>query len=160
MNKIRPFREEPNLLNKIGVALFYIVLGWVVANYPIANIGNLLSIFFILGLLVWVFIIRKRSIKYFVRYHVVQALLLYISLVAILWLLLALFNLMSTIPGLNILVGYLSIALFGSLNVGNVMEASAVQIVITALAFVMGFYAIRARYTELPWITDGVRHWI
>lgn len=160
MNNIRPFRDEPTLLNKIGVSLLYLVLGWTVAVYPVTALGNLLSIFLVLGILVWAFVIRKRSIKYFVRFHVTQALLLNISIAALLWLLIAFFSLLATIPGINILVGYILAGLFEPMTLVNALEASVKDIILVAVALSMVFYSLKGRYTELPWITDGVRHWV
>lgn len=160
MINVRPFRDTPTLLNKIGVALVYLVLGWVVTTYPAGDMGNLLSIFLILGILCWIFIIRHRSIKYFVRFHIVQALLLNLSIAALIWLFMALLSLLASVPGLSIIAQYIAMALLSSLNIGELFYASVKEIILGTLTLVMVFYALRGRYTELPWITDGVRHWI
>lgn len=160
MVNVRPFREDPTLWNKIGVALVYLVLGWTVTSSAPGASGDLLSIFLILGILAWVFVVRRRSVKYFIRYHIVQALLLNISIAALLWLLLALLGLLETLPGINMLVGYIYAALFAPMSVAGVLSASVKEIVLMSITLVMAYYCLQGRYTELPWITDGVRHWI
>jgi hypothetical protein len=67
---------------------------------------------------------------------------------------------MLTVPGLNILGGILSQTLFSDMPIGNLFYASPKNIVVMTVGFVMALYAIRGRYTELPWITDGVRYWV
>lgn len=160
MNKIRPLRDEPTPLNKIGVALTYIVLAWMVVRPDVTQVGGLLSLFMLLGILAWALIVRRRSIKYFVRYHVVQALLLNISLAAILWLLVALLDLMNTLPGFQMIAQYVMMVLFQPISVGNMFAASVKDMFIMSVALVVAFYCLQGKYTELPWITDGVRNWI
>ncbi len=160
MSNIRPFREEPNWVNKALIALAYVLLSWIVTTQAVQTMGNLLSLFMLIGILLWVLVVRQRSIKYFVRYHLTQAVLLNMTLAAILWLLTALLGLMLTVPGLNILGGILSQTLFSDMPIGNLFYASPKNIVVMTVGFVMALYAIRGRYTELPWITDGVRYWV
>lgn len=141
----------------------YVVLGWIVASYEVLSIGNLLSLFLILGIIVWALVIRRSSVKYFIRYHIVQALLLNISLSAALWLLIAVLGLLGTLPLLNLLasVSYTALFDFHPMSIlPYFSEASIKDIFVMSIALVMGFYCVRGRYTELPWITDGVRHWL
>lgn len=160
MRNIRPFREEPTVLNKVVVALAYVLLAWVVTSTSIVSMGGLLSIFFILGLLLWIFVIRQSRIKYFVRYHLVQAFLLFISIVAVLWLLAALISLLMSIPGLNYVAGMVAFLLFDPYLGAGAYHFSVKDVVLMTLGVVLAVYALRGRYTEIPWITDGVRHWL
>lgn len=160
MKNIRPLRDDPNAVNKIGCALSYLVFAWVVARTDVGNLGGMLSTFLVIGMLVWVFIIRQRNVKYFVRYHVVQSLLLNISLCAVLWLLSVLISFLNTIPLISMLAGLLSMILFSSVPIGGFFSATPVEILVMSFGIVMAFYAAIGQYAELPWITDGARHWL
>jgi len=160
MRNVRPFREEPNWLDKSLTALGYLLLGWVVTSHPVLDMGGLLSLFMILGILVWVFFVRKKSLKYFIRYHVVQALLLNISLAALLWLFVALLSFVAAIPGLHIIADPIAVGIFTPHQIAGVIQASAKDIIVMTIAISMVFYTLRGRYAELPWITEGARHWL
>jgi hypothetical protein len=161
MKNVRPFRDEPTVLNKAVVAFAYIILAWVVASSSVMQMGSLLSIFFMLGLLVWIFVLRSSRIKYFIRYHVAQAMLLNISLIAFLWLLMAVLKLLVLFPGLNLLAEGVVWLLFDPLfHFSDAMDFSVMMILIMSAGVVLAIYAVRGRYVELPWITDGVRHWV
>jgi hypothetical protein len=162
MSKIRPFREEPNWLEKILPALVYIALGWIVVRQPVGQIGGILSLFMLLGILTWALVIRNRSMKYFIRYHATQAIILNMALAAVLWLLFTILDFFSVLPGVNFLTQYVTFALFSPMDIGSLgyVEASVKDIFIMAFALVLGFECIRGKYTEVPFITDGVRYWI
>ncbi len=112
MKNVRPFRDEPTVLNKTVVASAYVILAWVVASQEVVQMGGLLSIFFMLGLLVWIFVLRNSRIKYFIRYHVAQSMLLNISIIAVLWLLIAVLKLLALLPGLSLIASGVYWALF------------------------------------------------
>lgn len=161
MNKIRSSREDPTLLSKAGVALAYVLLAWVVTTTPLHDMGNLLTIFMLLGFLVWVFVVRRRTaVNYFVRYHIVQAVLLNISLSAVLFLLIALLGLFATLPGVNMVVSLVYTLLFDNMHVANLFYTSAKDIIVMTLGLILAFTCFRNQYAELPFITDGVRHWV
>jgi uncharacterized membrane protein len=160
MRNVTPFRNEPGLPSKAGVSVLYVVLGWIVATSNPALIGGLLWTFLIMGVIAWALFLRKRSGSYFLRYHIVQALMLNMALGMVLWLTDAVLRLLASVPLIDFVGQYLYFILFAPINIGGTLEASAKDIVVLTIALVMAFYSIRGRYTELPWVTDGVRNWV
>lgn len=156
---IHQFRGNPTLINKLCVAFVYIILGYTVTAFQPQAI---FSIYFILGLLYFLIIHRQRaSIKYFVRYHLIQAFFLNISISMALWLLTATISFFSAFPGLNIIgtfaVHYLfEYPLFQSQNV-DAFSPSLINVFILCIALVVSFYALMGKFTELPYISDAVR---
>ncbi len=160
MNNVRKFRQDPSLWEKLVSVLAYILLGWIVATTPPGGMGGLLSIFMILGILLFVFIIRRRSLNYFLRFHITQSLMLNLSLAALIWLLVAFLRLLGTLPVFSILSGLMAQLLFSPISLYAGYSASLIQMVLFALALVLAVYTMLGRYTELPWVSDGVRSWI
>ena len=156
---IHQFRGNPSILDKCGVAFVYLILGYTVTAFPPQAI---FSIYFILGLLYFLIIHRQRaSIKYFTRYHLIQAFFLNISISMALWLLTATISFFSAFPGLNILGNFalhylFEFQLFQSQNM-DAFVPSVINVLILCIALVAGLYALMGKFTELPYISDAVR---
>jgi uncharacterized membrane protein len=158
MRIVRPSHSgDPSILNKVGVALLYIVLGWFVLK---TGPMNALSILMLVGILSWALFLRHTSIKYFIRYHAVQAILLNLAIAIMLVLLITLLDLLLAIPGIDVIGGLLVTVIQQPMNIGGFISASAIDIVVMTIALAMGFYCFRGEYAQLPYITDGVRHWV
>jgi len=156
---IHQFRGNPSLVNKLCVAFVYILLGYTVTAFPPQAI---FSIYFILGFLYFLIIHRQRaSIKYFVRYHLIQAFFLNISISMALWLLTATIEFFSAFPGLNILGNFTKLylfeyPLFQSQNI-EAFYPSVINVLILCIALAVSFYALMGKFTELPYLTEAVR---
>lgn len=157
-NKISSFRGNPTILNKIIVTLVYLTLGYTVTVTPPSSI---ISIYFILGLLYMLFIHRQKgSVKYFVRYHLIQALFLNITISMLMWLLLAMIGLFESLPFLTMLMTVIRYYLFQfelyAVPSGT-FSPTVINVAVMMIALVTSFYALRGQLTQLPYISDGVR---
>ncbi len=161
MAQIRSFRESPSLPARVGTALIYAFFGGVVLTYSEGAMGGLLSIFFLIGILLWVFVVHRKAGSYFLRYHLFQALLLNVSLGAIIWVFVSAMALMETIPWINIVSQYMTLGFLGKIiQVANTIQLSFKDVCLFLLSLFMVVQSLRGTYQEVPWITDGVRYWI
>lgn len=157
MRHLRPVgsSNEPSWPNKIIIALTYTLLGGIVAVNAVQTQG-LLMLFMLVGFLYWLFIGRNPySHKYFVRFHLVQAIILNLCLATVLWLFVEVVRLLMMMLPIELLVTLL----FEPLNMAGI-QASVVQMFIFSIALVLAGYALMGREVEVPWISDGVRHWV
>ena len=158
-HNVEQFRGNPTLLNKLAVAGVYLILGYTITAFSPSAI---FSIYFILGLLYFLLIHRQRaSIKYFVRYHMIQAFFLNVSLSMMLWLLTATVSFLSAFPGLNILGNFITQYLFQypvfmSQN-PDAFFPSVINVLLLCVAMAMAFYGLIGKFTEVPYISDAVR---
>ncbi len=150
--------DSQSLGPKVGAAFAYILLGWIVATFK-GDMGSLISIFMLLGFVYWLVVARRRqSVSFFLRYHLLQALVLNLLLTTGLWLLTQALMLFMTIPVVNVAVGWLEAILFKPLITH--MNLSVVGICILLVALAMAFDCLRGRVTQLAWVSDAVRQWV
>jgi hypothetical protein len=57
-------------------------------------------------------------------------------------------------------MSWVMFALFSPINVFNTLHASVKDLIVMTTALYLAFTSLRGQYTELPYITDGVRHWL
>jgi hypothetical protein len=155
---IQNFRGNPTLLNKLVVFLAYITLGYTVTAFAPTT---LISIYFVLGMLYMLFFQRQKAkLKYFLRYHILQALFLNLTVSMFIWLALALMGLFEAIPIFTTLVTIFRFYLFGfelfPVESGT-FAPTIVNLLVMTIALVTSFYALRGRLTELPYISEAVR---
>jgi hypothetical protein len=158
-NNIHQFRGNPTLINRIAAAFVYLVLGYTITAFPPSAI---FSIYFVLGLLYFLVIHRQRaSIKYFVRYHLVQAFFLNVCLSMLLWLLTASVSFLSAFPGLDIAGEFITYYLFQyPVFVSKNPEAfspSVINVLLMCTSLVMAVYSLLGKFTEVPYVSDAVR---
>jgi len=152
--------DTPGWGQKALAALAYILLGNIVAQTGWEALGGLLSIFMLLGILVWALVLRNHKLPHFVRYHVAQSLLLNMALTMVYWLLFSVLMLFAALPGLSIVTQFVATWILSPLPVAMVFEASVVEMVTLSIAIVLAAYAMRGKYVEIPMITNGTKHWL
>ena len=150
--------ESVSLIHKVIAVLAYLVLGFTVTS---TSLSALISIYFVLFILYTLIIQRQKySIPHFVRYHLLQALLLNLVLAVLIWFLLSLLQFLMTIPGLNIIAGYIGAFVFNVVLIPlsfGYFTPTFINIVVLSLAVAMSGYACMGQYTQLPYISDAVR---
>ena len=150
--------DSQGLGPKLGAAFAYILLGWIVATFK-SDLGGLISIFMLLGFAYWLVVARRRqAVSFFLRYHLLQALILNLLLTAGLWLLKQAFDLFLSIPLLNIPVAWVELLLFKPFITH--LNLSVMSICILLVALTLAFDCLRDRVTQLAWVSDAVRQWV
>lgn len=149
--------DSQGLGPKLGAAFAYILLGWIVATH--SDMGSLITIFMLLGFVYWLVVARRRqSVSFFLRYHLLQALVLNLLISTVLWLLMETFRLFLTIPLIDVAATWIQTILFQPMIPR--FSLSVVGICVLLMAFSMAFDCLRGRVTQLAWVSDAVRQWV
>jgi hypothetical protein len=163
LKNVRPFRDTPSWPERLLAALGYLILGLCLTFIPPELAQHLLNEGLMIGaILFWALIIHPKRGKYFVRYHLFQALLVYVGLILLAWLITALLQFFDSVPLFSTVSHTLSLLLFGPIQFplqvtqSMPLQASSWMILILSVNLVSAFYALKAEYTRIPYITDTV----
>lgn len=128
-------RNEPLLIERLIGALSYITSG---------AIG-------FLWLLIAVF--TKNNLRPFLKYHIFQSIFISIGLFILAFLIGALCNILSFIPGLNLIVMHISYLL----NTPLITHYSLIDLIIGSLIVYLAITSLLGQYGYLPWISDIIK---
>lgn len=128
-------QNEPLLIERLIGALSYITSG---------AIG-------FLWLLIAVF--TKNNLRPFLKYHIFQSIFISIGLFILAFLIGALCNILSFIPGLNLIVMQVSYLL----NTPLIIHYSLIDLILGSLIVYLAITSLLGHYSYLPWISDIIK---
>ncbi|MCA9806508.1 MAG: hypothetical protein KC476_01005 [Cyanobacteria bacterium HKST-UBA06] len=158
---LRPAGRQPELWEKAVVAIGYLLLGFIVSRAHPGEFGSLITIFMVLGFLYWLLIARNRyKTSEYLRYHILQALMLNIALAAALWLLVSFLGMLEVLPLLTAAIDMVLVLLFAPIGVAGFSGLSVKSFAVMVIAVILIADALRGNLSRIPYVSDGVRHWV
>lgn len=164
MNR-RSFRvvggQDPSpIWHKLLIIAAYLLLGTIVANANPEGLSGLISIFMLLGFLYWFFLGRHRyGVHAFLKYHLLQALMFNMCIAAGIWVFIEVLKLFAILPFLMKPMSWLAHLVFDPIPMGLWM-VSVKTFCIMIVALILAIDGARGNYSQIPWISEGVRRWV
>lgn len=128
-------QNEPLLIEKLIAALSYLTSG-------------------IVGLL-WflIAIFTKNNLRPFLKYHIIQSFFIATGLLLLAFLINTLGNILSYIPGLNLIIMHISYLL----NAPLVSHYSLIDLALGSLVIYLILTSLMGQYSYLPWVSDIIK---
>lgn len=131
----RVSQTEPLTLERIIAALSYLTAG------KIGFIWLLIALF------------TKQNLRPFLKYHIFQSIFLVLGFFLLSFLINALGNILSFIPGLNIVIMHIT----NLLGFPLISYFSIIDLVIYAVVFYLTITSFMGQYSYIPWVSDIIK---
>lgn len=131
----RVSQTEPLLIERIIASLSYLTAG------KIGFIWLLIALF------------TKQNLRPFLKYHIFQSIFLVLGFFLLSFLINALGNILSFIPGLNIVIMHIT----NLLGFPLISYFSVIDLAIYAVVFYLTITSFMGQYSYLPWVSDIIK---